>query len=300
MKKVNSILLSLIIMLVTGTTPAQPGNPANNETERRTVVRSDAGVAPVIPSMFEPIATGGLLDDVLVKNKPLSAVFESETVQTLANGASTVRRVTTKIYRDKDGRTRREQIFHINGALSVPGEVAPIISVYDPIARYGYSINRARRTAHRYKLPSTPPQGAPFNNQIPRSIEILRNDNPQTREVRKYKLEPPRVQPLGKQTIAGVEAEGLRLTIKVPSGAIGNASPIETIYETWISADLRMLVKLVVKNPLSGEHTLRLTTLNRAEQSRSLFEVPAGYAMSEMGVRRTDLAPPRGNVIPPP
>ncbi|MEJ7860894.1 MAG: hypothetical protein WKF90_04570 [Pyrinomonadaceae bacterium] len=293
MKRIYSILLSLLMLLTAGTVLAQTDNSAGDEIERRVLVRSDAGAAAVFPSMFEPIVTGGLLDDVLVKNKPLAAVFESETVQILANGTSMARRVATKIYRDKDGRTRREQIVYPNGTTPTADTAVPIISVYDPVARYGYSINPTTRTAQRYKLPPTLPPGAPFNNQIPLLIEILRNDNPQTGEVKKYTLETPRLEPLGKQTIAGVEADGWRVTIKVPAGAIGNADPLDTTYEMWIAQDLRMLVKLVARNPLSGEHTLRLTTINRAEQSRSLFEVPAGYPVSEMGVRRTDLAPPR-------
>ncbi|MCA1625665.1 MAG: DUF4412 domain-containing protein [Acidobacteria bacterium] len=291
MKKVNSILLSLMMLGAVGAAFAQTGNTAGNETESRTAVRSDAGVAPVIPSMFELIATGGLLDDTLVRNKPLAAAFESETVQTLANGTQLVRRVTTRIYRDSDGRTRREQIFHSNGTTPSPGEAAQTVSIYDPVAGYRYSINSAKHTADRYKLPSAPPQAAPFNDRIPLNVEILRNDDP-TGVVRKYKLEPPRVEPLGKQPIAGIEAEGRRVTIKVPAGAIGNAEPVETIYETWIARDLRMLVKSVVRNPASGEHTLRLTTINRAEQPRSLFEVPAGYPISDMGVPRTDVTPP--------
>lgn len=293
MKKVTSILLLSIMLLATGAAAAQTGNPPGGAIEPRTAVRSDTGVAPVIPSMFEAIATGGLLDDRLVRNQPLAAVFESETVQIQANITSVVRRVTTRIYRDSEGRTRREQIFHAGAAAPSPGEAAKIISVYDPVAGYGYSFNTATRTAHRYKLPATLLPGAPFNNRIPLIIEILRSDNSQTGTIRKYTLEPPRVLPLGRQTIAGVEAEGVRVTIKVPVGALGNVNPIETTYETWIAADLRMLVKSVTKNPLSGEHTLRLTTINRTEQPRALFEAPAGYSISDMGVPRTDLAPPR-------
>lgn len=295
MKAVNSILLSLIILGAAGAALAQTGGGSapGGGVERRTAVRSDAGVAPVIPSMFEPIAAAGLLDARLVRNKPLAAVFESAAVQTLANGASDARRVTTKIYRDGDGRTRREQIFYVAAAGQPPVETGRAVSIYDPVAGYGYSINPATRTVQRYRLPSLQQQqSAPFNNRIPTSVEILRNDNPQTGTVRRYALEPPRVESLGRQQIAGVEAEGWRVTIKVPAGAIGNAAPLETVYETWIAGDLQMLVKGSVRNPVGGEHTLNLTTINRAEQPRSLFEVPAGYTVIDMGVKRTDLTPP--------
>jgi hypothetical protein len=241
--------------------------------------------------MFESIVTGGLLDDKLVRNKPLAAVFESETVQNAANAPSVVRRVTTTVYRDSDGRTRREQIFHSDSTVPSPGEVPPSYSIYDPVSGYGYSVNPSNRTAQRYKLPSAPNGGAPFDNRIPSKIEIRRNDNPLGGTDKKYTLEPPRVEPLGKQTIAGVEAHGKRVTIKVPAGAIGNAEPIETMYETWIAADLQMLVKSIARNPLSGEHRFRLTMLDRSIQRSSLFEIPAGYLVTEMGVKRTGQTP---------
>lgn len=292
MKQTNSLLLALLLLLLaTVTATAQTTNPTVEGP--RTSVRSDKGIAPVNPSMFELLATGGLLDDVLVKNKPLAAVFESENAELQANGTTTRRRVATKIYRDKDGRTRREQIFYPIGTNPSPGDAAQSITIYDPVARWGYSVNPVRQMASRYKLPAVPVPSAPFNNQLPLLVKILRNTNPQTGTVTGYTLEPPRFQLLGRQAIAGIEAEGARVTIKIPAGALGNATQMETVYETWISVDLRMLVKSVVSNPLSGTHTLLLKTINRSEQPRTLFEVPAGYPVTEMGVVRTDLPPPR-------
>lgn len=291
MKVISSILLPLIMLGAAATGSAQTNNPPDNATERRTAVRSDAGVAPVVPSMFEPITTGGLLDDELVRNNPVAAVFESETMQVLANGGQITRRITTRIYRDRDGRTRREQIFSSDGAASSQNATVAPVTIYDPVAGYGYSINPAARVVHRYKLPSAPPSGSSFNDRVPLNVEILRNDNPQTGAVRRYRLEPPRVESLGRQQIAGVEAEGRRVTIRVPAGAAGNTSA-ETVHETWIARDLRMLIKSSTRNPGIGEHTLRLTTINRAEPSRALFEVPADYTMTDMGAMRTDVPPP--------
>ena len=292
MKEINSILLPLIMLGAAATGLAQTGNPSGNATERRTAVRSDAGIAPVVPSMFEPITTGNLLDDQLVKNKPVAAVFESETVEMSATGGQTTRRTTTKIYRDSEGRTRREQVFSSGGAASLANATIAPITIYDPVAGYGYSINPAARIVNRYKLPSAPPQGSPFNDRAPLNVEILRNDNPQTGTVRRYRLEPPRVEALGRQQIAGIEAEGRRVTIKVPAGAAGNAGETETVHETWIARDLRMLIKSSTRNPGIGEHTLRLTTINRAEPTRALFEVPADYALTDMGAERIDVPPP--------
>lgn len=293
MKKVDSILLPALLLTATaGAASAQTGNSAGNPTESRTAVQSDAGVAPLMPQMFEPVATAGLLDDRLVKNQPVAAVFESETVRLQPNGASLTTRLVTRIYRDSDGRTRREQVTLPSGATAPSPNATASVTIYDPVAGFSYSINQTARTAFRYKLPPTLPQGTGFNDSVPRTVELLRNDDLQTGLVRKYRLEQPRVEVLGRQQIAGVEADGRRLKFKIPAGALGNDSEVESTHEIWIARDLRMLVKSSTRNPVIGEHNLRLSSLTRAEQPIGLFEVPSDYTIREMGTVRTDMPPP--------
>lgn len=300
MKQVNSILLSLIMLAATGATAlGQTGNPPGNTAQQPTAIHSDTGLAPIFPAMFEPIVKGGLLDDTLVKNKPFAGAFESEIVEILPNGTTERRRVTTRVYRDSNGRVRREQSMNADGAAASPGELPQTVSIYDPVAGYRYSINIARRNGDRVKLQPTQPQGAPFNDRVPLSIEIVRGDGSPGKPVRKHILEPPRVENLGRQTIAGVEAQGRRVTFSIPAEAIGNAEPVETVYETWIAPDLRLLVKSVVKNPISGELTYRLTAINRSEQPRALFEAPASYRITEMGVPHPGAPSPNTGVTMP-
>src|SRR5690349_17392013 len=45
----------------------------------------------------------------VVKNAPYSAESVTETVQTLADGNRIVNKITSQVYRDSEGRTRREQ-----------------------------------------------------------------------------------------------------------------------------------------------------------------------------------------------
>lgn len=299
MKQVNSILLSLIMLAAAGAALGQTGNSPVNGTVQPTAIRSDTGLAPIFPSMFEPVVNGGLLDDTLVKNKPFAAAFESEIVEILPNGTSVWRRVTTRVYRDSSGRVRREQNFNSDGAAASPGDLPQTISIYDPVAGYRYSINTARRSGDRFKLPTAQPQGAPFSDRLPLSIEILRGNSSPGGAIKKHILGPPLIENLGRQTIAGVEAQGRRVTITVPAEAIGNANAVETVYETWIAQDLRMLVRSVVKNPVSGELNFRLTAINRAEQPRALFEAPASYRISEMGVPHPGAPSPNNGAITP-
>jgi len=296
MKKVDSILLASLLLAAALPASAQTGNSPGNGAQSRTAVRSDVGLAPIFPYMFEPIAVAGLLNDRLVKNQPVAAVFESETSSFQPNGNPITSRVTIRIYRDNEGRTRREVISYPGNASSGSSQTAAstAITIDDPVSGFTYLLDQQTKTVQRYKLTNAhPQQGNSFNDIVPRVVELLRNDDLQTGMVRKYRLDPPKLEPLGRQQIIpGVEAEGRRLIFKIPAGAIGNAAEVESTYEIWIARDLRMLVKSVTKNPLTGEHNLRLTTISRDEQPVSLFEVPSGYTMQESGTIRTDMPPP--------
>lgn len=87
---------------------------------------------------------------------------------------------------------------------------------------------------------------------------------------------------LGKRTIEGVECEGTQRTMTIPEGQIGNDRPIETVTETWRSPELQVDVVRKHVDPRFGETNYRLVNVVRAEQPRSLFEVPAGYELKEM------------------
>jgi hypothetical protein len=86
---------------------------------------------------------------------------------------------------------------------------------------------------------------------------------------------------LGKQNIEGVEAQGTRVAITIPAGEIGNERPIEIVNEHWYSTELQIDVMTRHSDPRTGETTYRLTNINRSEPSKSLFEVPSDYTVSE-------------------
>jgi len=87
---------------------------------------------------------------------------------------------------------------------------------------------------------------------------------------------------LGKRMIEGVECEGTQRTMTIPEGQIGNDRPIQTVTETWRSPELQVDVLRKHVDPRFGETNYRLVNVVRAEQPRSLFEVPAGYELKEM------------------
>jgi hypothetical protein len=86
---------------------------------------------------------------------------------------------------------------------------------------------------------------------------------------------------LGTQMIEGVSAEGTRTTITIPAGEIGNERAIEIVSERWYSPELQVVVMTRHADPRFGETTYKLTNINRAEQPKTLFEVPPGYTVKE-------------------
>ena len=82
---------------------------------------------------------------------------------------------------------------------------------------------------------------------------------------------------LPEQSVNGVMAAGTRVTRTIPVGQIGNAQPIQTVRETWMSADLKVPVMIRVSDPRTGATTTQLTNILRAEPDPSLFQTPADY-----------------------
>jgi hypothetical protein len=100
-------------------------------------------------------------------------------------------------------------------------------------------------------------------------------------------LAPPRADTetteLGTQTIEGVEATGTRTVVTIPAGEIGNEQPIKIVSESWYSNELKTSVLTKRSDPRFGETTYRLANITRSEPAASLFEVPAGYAITDDG-----------------
>ena len=98
--------------------------------------------------------------DRVVKGAPYSADSVNETVQTLADGNRFFRKETARVYRDSEGRTRREMkvpgIARIVGSGSGRTDYASAeretITISDPVAGVRYVLDPATRTAFRMPL----------------------------------------------------------------------------------------------------------------------------------------------------
>src|SRR5262252_6233548 len=92
-------------------------------------------------------------DGKVVKGAPYSATAVTESTQTLSNGARITRKTTASIYRDSEGRTRREMTLDGIGPFATASEPAQMVFINDPVAGVHYILDSRRRTARKMAAP---------------------------------------------------------------------------------------------------------------------------------------------------
>ncbi len=216
----------------------------------------------------------------VVKNAPYSADIVTEIAQTLPDGNRIRQSSTVRAYRDSEGRTRREQSLRTLNGLAPNANLPEVVFINDPVAGANYALNPSEKTATRSSW--TPRTGEDRGGMMRRQAGGPPPDG--ARAPRERQENPNvKVETLGKQTIEGVVAEGRRTTMTIPAGEIGNEQPIQVVTETWYSPELQAVVLSKRTDPRSGEHITRMTNLTRAEPSRSLFEVPSDFKVTDTG-----------------
>jgi hypothetical protein len=101
-------------------------------------------------------------------------------------------------------------------------------------------------------------------------------------------------QDLGKKTIAGLAAIGIRSITTIPAGNIGNARDIVLTHDVWTSTDLQITISESDSSPVSGTRTSEITAINRTAPPSTLFDPPAGYTFKSQtpAVSATTTGPP--------
>jgi hypothetical protein len=89
---------------------------------------------------------------------------------------------------------------------------------------------------------------------------------------------------LGKQTIAGLSADGIRISTTIPANMIGNERAIEINRERWYSPELQIILRSKQTDPRFGETTYEVTRLDRGKLAHALFEVPKDYQVRDAPV----------------
>lgn len=233
----------------------------------------DAIAGPIGPRM-EILGFGEVHPGKVVSGAPYSAVAISETKQTLADGNVIDRKTQSYVYRDSQGRTRRETTFTGVGPLAASGQPRTMVTIHDPVAGTAFVLHADTKVAEQLPLP-------PKDHKNPENLQS-KFDARLQQEIANGTLKKD---DLGTQTISGVTAQGTRYTRIIPAGQIGNANPITVVNEQWYSPDLQAVVKIVRNDPRFGQSTFTLTNIQRSEPSTSLFTVPSDYTVKAANMR---------------
>ena len=237
-----------------------------------------------------PIESGPGILRAGVKNAPFSADVVTESSHTLTDGNHIRQTVTSKVYRDGEGRIRREQAVNLNG-LAPDANMQQMVFINDPVAGVSYSLNARERTGTKFvrngdlrgqRLSLNASGRGPGPGPGLRSRESAAGGADARGMGRRNAADQNlKTESLGRQTIEGVQAEGRRTTMTIPAGQAGNDLPIHIVIESWYSPDLQTTVLSKHSDPRNGETATRLTNISRGEPARILFEVPADYKVSE-------------------
>jgi hypothetical protein len=247
---------------------------------------------------------GGMMGP-LVKGAPYSAEETSETTQALADGTRIHREIRTSVFRDGEGRLRRE--------------TPEAITIWDPVAGVSYLLDPKAMTAVKLSL-STGTEVNTFTSdgkQVHVLINRVSAANPDAQkaqaEARQMQVQHPvqvrttgnaaeaakeknmflmrigepgtlrhetgKSESLGRQSMEGLTVEGTRETFTIEAGSIGNDRPIQVLSERWYSPDLQLVVSSRHTDPRSGEETLRLTNVRRGEPGADRFQPSAAYKL---------------------
>ena len=160
----TSLLLSAFVPLSTISIYAQEKQPAPERQmiQRERISGPDDPRTPPPGDNFTFIASEMNSDGKVVKGAPYSAQAVTETTQTLSDGNRIVNKSTATIYRDSEGRTRREQTLRVFGPFAATSEPPQTIFISDPVAGVNYALDTRLKIAHKM-----PPMRFEFKMRFP-------------------------------------------------------------------------------------------------------------------------------------
>jgi len=217
--------------------------------------------------MGAPRGMGGPMSDFLegktVKGSPLSAdlIITRDTV--LADGNRIHNESQSKLYRDAEGRVRRD--LDIDLTMSATGKIKHnLVVITDPVAGTRYMLNPDNKTA----------RSMPMRGGYP-------GDKDRDAHMKAMGASDVTKESLGTKTVNGIQAEGVRVTRTIPAGVMGNEKPINVVTERWYSPELQVAVMTVHTDPMMGTVTAKLANITQTAPDASLFQIPADYTVRQ-------------------
>ena len=280
------LILSAVFVLGVGVAHAQQAPPPPPPD-----AMMHGGPGGPMGERIEIMGFGGMHGGKVVTGAPFSAVAVSESTQTLSDGNQITRKTQTNLFRDSQGRFRKEVTLSGFGPMAASGQPRSFVVISDPVASANLVLHPESKTAEQ--MPAHAWKGAKKGGPNGAFAEKWSAREQQLMAQGLLKKED-----LGTKNISGVSAQGTCITRTIPAGQMGNAKPITIVSERWYSNDLQMVVMSTRSDPRTGTTTYTLMNIQRTEPAASLFTVPSGYsvkqgqAMGRRGMAGNRQAPP--------
>jgi len=221
---------------------------------------------------MELLGFGGMHGGKTVTGAPFTATAVGTINRTLADGSKITQTVQSNLYRDTQGRVRKEVTLPAM-AGSTGGPPKSLVFIHDPVAGTGYVLDTNKKVAHAMPQHTKGGPGSEAPEPDGETRPGPHVGHGANSDVVKESL--------GTQTINGVAAEGTRFTRTIPAGAVGNEKPLTIVREEWYSNDLHMIVQSKRTDPFVGETTYNVTNIQRNAPAATLFTVPSDYSVKD-------------------
>lgn len=182
MKRISGFLFgaTLVALAFTSVAVAQQVGPEGNVIIRQRVLQGPEGGPPPPPDANFVFIASESFGGKVVKGAPYGAEAVTETIQTLSDGNRIINRITSSVYRDSEGRTRREQSLKGLGIFGAGDEPLQTIFINDPVAGVTFTLDSKTHTAHK---------SAPFTFEFTRKLDKAGNVTPVEGQQFEFKVE---------------------------------------------------------------------------------------------------------------
>jgi hypothetical protein len=226
---------------------------------------------PPMGDRVELLGFEGMRGGKLVTGAPFSGVAVTESTQTLGDGNHITHKTQANVFRDSQGRVRKEVTLSGFGPMTASGAPKSFVVINDPVAKANFVLHSDTKVAEKMGHGGHGMKGLAKGGKFEEKMQARQEAEIAAGDLKK--------EDLGKQVIGGVSAQGTRLTRTIPAGQIGNEKPIVIVHETWFSNDLQIVVMSKRSNPWGGTTTYTLTNIQRTEPAPALFTVPSDFTV---------------------
>lgn len=252
MKKIPFLLLSALLILADSVSRAQA--PQRQQQPPQQSQRwADGGTREVLISILIPS----------LPDAPFAATVRTEWIRQLPDGGSISLKNHRAIARDKAGRIFQERRILVPDDGKSESGISQI-EISDPVLHRLF-ICVPQELVCQLEVFSAPPFApAPTAGATPNHPGGPTEEN------------------LGKQSVSGLETVGTRETTLIPTGQIGNNSPILMRREFWYSPQLGVNLISKREDPRFGVQNFEVTDIILGDPDSKLFEVPTGSKILDL------------------